>query len=288
MDAAPADLRQVLLAPDTRDSGQTVTVLAERAQRIITRPDALSAAERHLRWSADAAAPSPGGCRGAEGGTPGPCHRDHPARPGVKVERSQAASSPPSRPSRPATWRSRTNDLDAGVCRAGWYPRRVRASAERGRVQGPGRAEADLGPRTFPVALLLPAIPYGLYDAQQRFPGVREPPQIGPPRGPLIPPLMGPPRGAGDLEEPASVRLPWSDATLRRSPPRSTHRPSMGLLRRPTPGEIVEGGRFSRPCGPGALSHASQKPVCGFAAIPHFNLWSRLLAGSSCSSAAGR
>jgi hypothetical protein len=33
----------------------------------------------------------------------------------------------------------------------------------------------------------------------------------------------------------------------------------MGLLRRPTPGEIVEGGRFSRPCGPGAHSRASQK-----------------------------
>ena len=41
--------------------------------------------------------------------------------------------------------------LDAGVCRAGWYSRRVRASAERGRVQGPGRAEADPGPRTLPI-----------------------------------------------------------------------------------------------------------------------------------------
>jgi hypothetical protein len=30
----------------------------------------------------------------------------------------------------------------------------------------------------------------------------------------------------------------------------------MGLLRRPTPGEIVEGGRLGRPCGPGALSRA--------------------------------
>jgi hypothetical protein len=40
---------------------------------------------------------------------------------------------------------------------------------------------------------------------------------------------------------------------------RSIHRPSMGLLRRPTPGEIVEGGRLSLPCGPGALSRASQK-----------------------------
>jgi hypothetical protein len=29
----------------------------------------------------------------------------------------------------------------------------------------------------------------------------------------------------------------------------------MGLLRRPTPGEIVEGGRLCRPYGPGAHSH---------------------------------
>jgi hypothetical protein len=46
---------------------------------------------------------------------------------------------------------ARRNDLDAGVCRAGWYSRRVRASAERGRVQGPGRAEAHQGPRTVAV-----------------------------------------------------------------------------------------------------------------------------------------
>jgi hypothetical protein len=39
-----------------------------------------------LGWSAGAAALSPGGCRCAEGGTPDPCPRDHPARPGVKVE----------------------------------------------------------------------------------------------------------------------------------------------------------------------------------------------------------
>ena len=38
--------------------------------------------------------PSPGGCRCAEGGTPDPCPRDHPARPGVKLERPQAASYP--------------------------------------------------------------------------------------------------------------------------------------------------------------------------------------------------
>jgi hypothetical protein len=33
----------------------------------------------------------------------------------------------------------------------------------------------------------------------------------------------------------------------------------MGLLRRPTPGEKVEGGRLSRPYGPGAHSRASKK-----------------------------
>jgi hypothetical protein len=37
----------------------------------------------------------------------------------------------------------------------------------------------------------------------------------------------------------------------------------MGLLRRPTPGEIVEGGRLDRPCGPGAHSRASQKTNLG-------------------------
>ena len=36
-----------------------------------------------------AVAPSPGGCRCAEGGTPDPLHRDHPARPGVKLEPPQ-------------------------------------------------------------------------------------------------------------------------------------------------------------------------------------------------------
>ena len=57
---------------------------------------------------------SPGGCRGAAGGTPDPCPRDHRRRTGRVVSR------------------------------------RVRASAERGRGQGPGRAEADQGPRTSP------------------------------------------------------------------------------------------------------------------------------------------
>jgi hypothetical protein len=44
--------------------------------------------------------PSPGGCRCAEGGTPDRCPRDHPARPGVKLERPQPARRPfgPSQP----------------------------------------------------------------------------------------------------------------------------------------------------------------------------------------------
>ena len=116
---------------------------------------------------------------------------------------------------------------------------------------------------------------------------------MGPSRGPLIPPLMGPSTppsmgpsggegavvtgldpfplvrrsaGQGHGQKPP-VTLPRY-ATLESA--RSIHRPSMGLLRRPTPGEIVEGGRFSRPCGPGAIARNLRKPVCGFAAIPTF------------------
>src|SRR5829696_7393102 len=59
---------------------------------------------------------------------------------------------------------------------------------------------------------------------------------------------------------------------------RSIDRPSMGLLRRPTPGEIVEGGRLGRPCGPGALSRAiSEKPTCGYAAILNLSLYHSLI-----------
>src|SRR4029453_1392066 len=46
----------------------------------------------------------------------------------------------------------------------------------------------------------------------------------------------------------------------------------MGLLRRPTPGEIVEGGRLGRPCGPGAHSHAIRENQ--FAASPPFSYFS--------------
>jgi len=44
----------------------------------------------------------------------------------------------------------------------------------------------------------------------------------------------------------------------------------MGLLRRPTPGEIVEGGRLGRPCGPGAHSRAITENQ--FAATPPFHI----------------
>jgi hypothetical protein len=72
--------------------------------------------------------------------------RDCPARPEVKLERPQAARTLES-----SLWPTPAAEYeraDAGRLRAGWYSRRARASAERGRAQGPGRAEADLGPRT--------------------------------------------------------------------------------------------------------------------------------------------
>jgi hypothetical protein len=46
--------------------------------------------------------------------------------------------------------------------------------------------------------------------------------------------------------------------------------PSMGLLRRPTPGEIVEGGRLGRPCGPGALRARSEKTSLRLCRLSHF------------------
>ena len=110
-----------------------------------------SATDRHMRWSAVRQRPRPAGAAARRAERPTRVTRDHPARPGVKVERPQAAGRPRAVPAGRRR-RPRTNDLDAGRLRAGWYSRRVRASAERGRVQGPGRAEADLGPRAVPVA----------------------------------------------------------------------------------------------------------------------------------------
>ena len=99
----------------------------------------------------------------------------------------------------------------------------VRASAERGRVQGPGRAEADLCPWILPVALLTLAIPSGppsgstaifrpLWTSPDRSPD--HPPDPSPDGSPNPSPDWVPP-GVGDLREPASACLRWSDAPLR-------------------------------------------------------------------------
>jgi hypothetical protein len=46
----------------------------------------------------------------------------------------------------------------------------------------------------------------------------------------------------------------------------------MGLLRRPTPGEIMEGGRLDRPCGPGTHSRAiSENQFAASPPIPRFS-----------------
>jgi hypothetical protein len=44
----------------------------------------------------------------------------------------------------------------------------------------------------------------------------------------------------------------------------------MGLLRRPTPGETVEGGRLGRPCGPAALRAISDNQFAPSRHSPHF------------------
>ena len=73
--------------------------------------------------------------------------------------------------------------------------------------------------------------------------------------------------GQGHAQKPR-VTLPRY-ATLESA--RSIHCPSMGLLRRPTPGEIVEGGRLGRPCGPDALRAQSKKTNLRLRRHFHFN-----------------
>jgi hypothetical protein len=123
--------------------------------------------------------------------------------------------------------RGRTTLTPASVGPDG-ISRRVRASAERGRVQGPGRAEVDLGPRTLPVVLFSSAIRTGHPDRSAVISSPSVSPWIAPCRGPLIPPLMGPPTpplmgppggggpGVAGLGLFALVRRP---ASLRWSPP---------------------------------------------------------------------
>jgi hypothetical protein len=104
-------------------------------------------ADRHICWSAGCGSalarrvPLRGG-RNARPVSPGPSGPTR-GQAGGPAGRQPCLDCPAGRRQRP-----RTNELDAGRFRAGWYFRRVRVSAERGRVQGPGRAEADFGPRT--------------------------------------------------------------------------------------------------------------------------------------------
>jgi hypothetical protein len=126
-----------------------------------------------------------------------------------------AAARRPPDPRTPSVAAARRTDLDAGDGRAGWYPRRVRASAERGRVQGPGRAEADSAPGPSP----LPAIPAANRTCPYCGCGAIPEPAAAPLDGSLNP-LDGP-SGVG-----GSGGRPWSvctgqilcPATLRRSP----------------------------------------------------------------------
>src|SRR5829696_7388851 len=50
------------------------------------------------------------------------------------------------------------------------------------------------------------------------------------------------------------------------------HRPSMGLLRRPTPGGIVEDGRWAGPAGRARIRAHPRKTNCGYAAISTFRV----------------
>jgi hypothetical protein len=45
----------------------------------------------------------------------------------------------------------------------------------------------------------------------------------------------------------------------------------MGLLRRPTPGEIVEGGRFSRPYGRTRFARMGENQVAASPPLRHFH-----------------
>ena len=95
------------------------------------------------------------------------------------------------RPRPPASRRGGTTLTPVSVGPGG-IRRRVRASAERGRVQGPGRAEVDFDPRTLPDVLFPSAIPNADPDRSSGIPDTAAAPGMGPSRGPLIPPLMGP------------------------------------------------------------------------------------------------
>jgi hypothetical protein len=162
----------------------------------------------------------------------------------------------------------------------GGSSRRVRALAERGRVQGPGRAEADLGPRAV-TDVLLPGVIASvaperssaiLYHRSWSQDG---PLQGSPLNGSLNSSLNGSLRGEGSVVAGLGlfalvrryVGVRPIDSSPVDGPPSSAHS-----------GEIVEGGRFSRPCGPGTPWRAiSENQLAATPPTPQFTT------GKSCS-----
>jgi hypothetical protein len=112
--------------------------------------------------------------------------------PGVKLEPPQPPVGRLTVPGRRHR-RPRTNELDAGACRAGWYSPpgegigRTRLGAgsrpRRGRFRPPGPSPSRYSKVQFLVTF---------QDALQRFLGPSTPPRMGPRITPLTPPLMGP------------------------------------------------------------------------------------------------
>jgi hypothetical protein len=166
-----------------------------------------------------------------------------------------AAGRPPDRPRFRRRRRGGTS-LTPAVCRAGWQfpPGEAIGRTRPGAGSRPRRGRSR--PPDPPRHAIHPVIPGRLQDALQRFLGPRRAPWTVPRRGPLIPPLMGPPEGWGPCGRRPRLVCPGQTLRATWESARSIHCPSMGLLRRPTPGEIVEGGRLGRPCGPGVLSRA--------------------------------
>jgi len=212
------------------------------------------------------AAPSPGGCRCAEGGTPDPCPRDHPARPGVKLERPQAARLPRA-VAVGRRWRPRTNELEAGRFRAGWYfppgegIGRTRLGAgsrpRRGRFRPQGRPRWAISKRNCEQP------PGPIYD-DSRPP--RLPPDGSPdpsPDGSPNPSPDGSPWGWGTWgRRPRAVCAGQTlrPASLRRSAARLPAGPDSDATRRNAVGNVDARPRREVDRG--------RHDLCGFAAIP--------------------
>ena len=191
-----------------------------------------------------------------------------------------AAGRPLGRPSWPAS-AARRYDLDAGRLRAGWYSRRVRASAERGRVQGPGRAEADLGPWAVPVVIFRRQFPSGHPDVCMAISRPRGSPPDGSlqgsldpsPDGSLNPSLNGSPRGWGTCGRWPRLVCAGQDAcpaTLRWSPPDRFIARRWASFVGPLRAKSWRADDSAGPAGRTRYRAHPRKPTCGYAAIPPF------------------